>query len=130
MNSRGQIERDRRNESRIVIGRIYRSFSNALQLRYQEVSRKLSRIWSLTAEVSSNKESDSRTEAQLIHQMSRSYRGGRSFLDQSTRYRGGVKPAFQNSFSSYEKYRYECNPTYNSTNDPINTKISQNSLSI
>ena len=46
------------------------------------------------------------------------------------RYRGGVEPAFQNSFSREEKHRYECNPTYNSTNDPINTKIFQNSLSI
>ena len=40
-------------------------------------------------------------------------------------YRGGVEPVFQNSFSRCEKHRYECNPTYNSTNDPINTKISQ-----
>ena len=49
---------------------------------------------------------------------------------QIARYRGGVKPDFQNSFSRGEKHKYECNPTYNSTNDPINTKISQNSLSI
>ena len=48
---------------------------------------------------------------------------------QIARYWGGVKPAFQNSFSREKKHRYECNPTYNSTNDPINTKISQNSLS-
>ena len=40
------------------------------------------------------------------------------------RYWGGVEPAFQNSFSTGEKNRYKCNPTYNSTNDPINTKIS------
>ena len=71
-----------------------------------------------------------RTEARSIQQVLKSYRGGRSFLDWSTRYRGGVEPAFQNSFSRCEKNRYECNPTYNSTNDPINTKISQNSLSI
>ena len=49
---------------------------------------------------------------------------------QIARYRGGVEPAFQNSFSRCEKHRYKCNPTYNSINDPINTKISQNSLSI
>ena len=48
----------------------------------------------------------------------------------SRRCRGGVKPSFQNSFSRCEKHRYECNPTYNWTNDPINTKISQNCLSI
>ena len=48
----------------------------------------------------------------------------------SRRCQGGVEPSFQNSFSRGEKYRYECNPTYNSTNDPNNTKISQNRLSI
>ena len=41
--------------------------------------------------VSSNKESDSKTEARSIHQVSRSYQGGRSFLNRSTRYRGGVE---------------------------------------
>ena len=56
----------------------------------------------------------------------------RSSIDRkvSRRCQGGVEPAFQNSFSRCEKHRYECNPTYNSTNDPNNTKISQNSLSI
>ena len=47
--------------------------------------------WSSTdtgiEEVSRNKPSDTRTEAWLIHQLSRSYRGGRNFLDQSTRCR-------------------------------------------
>ena len=38
-----------------------------------------------------NKELDSRIEARSIHQVSRSYRGGRSFLKRSTRYRGGVE---------------------------------------
>ena len=49
---------------------------------------------------------------------------------QIARYRGGVETAFQNIFLRCENHRYECNPTYNSTNDPINKKISQNSLSI
>ena len=49
---------------------------------------------------------------------------------QIVRYRRGVEPAFQNSFLRGEKHRYECNPTYNLTNDPINTIISQNSFSI
>ena len=92
-----------------------------------------------------------RIKARSIQQVSMSYRGCKSFLDRSTRYRGGVeiafkknawearqiarywggvKPAFHNSFSRCEKHRYECNPTYNSTNDSINTKISQNNLSI
>ena len=43
----------------------------------------------------------------------------------SRRRRGGVEPAFQNSFPRGEKHRHECNPTCNSTNDPINTIISQ-----
>ena len=77
-----------------------------------------------------------------IHQVSRSYRGGRRFLDLSTRYweavkiaiwkslrsstdsmvsrrcQGGVELAFKSSFSWSEKHRHECNPIYNSTNDP------------
>ena len=104
--------------------------------------------------VSRNNSSDSRTEARSIHQVSRSYRGGRSFLNLSTRYweavgkairnswristdskvskryRGGVEPAFQNSFSRSKKHRHECNPTCNSNNDPINILSSQNHLSI
>ena len=54
-------------------------------------SRQVSRNWSSTVEVSSNRESDSRTEARSIHQVLRSYQGGRSFLDCSTRYGGGVE---------------------------------------
>ena len=45
------------------------------------------------------------------------------------RCRGGVKQAFQNSFSRGEKHRHECNQAYNSTNDPINILSSQNYLS-
>ena len=68
-------------------------------------------------QVSSNKESDPRIEARLIYQVSRSYQGG-------------VEPAFQNNFLKLEKHKYECNPTHNSTNDPINIIISQNNLLI
>ena len=105
-------------------------------------------------QVSRNNSSDPRTKARSIHQVSRSYRGGRNFLDLSTRYReavrkairnswrsstnnkvsrryrGGVEPAFKTSFSRCEKHRHECNPTCNSTNDPINILSSQNNLSI
>ena len=105
-------------------------------------------------QVSRNNSSDPRTEARSIHQVSRSYRGGRSILDRSSRcqgavgiairkswrsltdskvsrrYRGGVEPAFKTSFSRCEKHRHECNPTSNSTNDPINILSSQNHLSI
>ena len=92
--------------------------------------------------------------SRLIHQVSRSYWGDRSFHDWSTRcrevveivirkrlrnstdnkvlrrYRGGVELAFKTSFSRCEKHRHECNPTYNSTNDPINILSSQNNLLI
>ena len=69
-----------------------------------------------------------------IHQVSRSCRDYDKKKTwearQIARYWGGVNPAFQNSFSRGEKHRHECNPTHNSTNDPINIIISQNSLSI
>ena len=48
----------------------------------------------------------------------------------SRRYQGGVEPLSKTSFSRGEKHNHECNPTCNSTNDPINTVISQNCLSI
>ena len=105
-------------------------------------------------QVSRNNSSDPWIEAWSIHQVSRSYRGDRSFLDRSTRYwgavriaiwkslrsstdskvsrrdRGGVKPLFKTSFSRGENHRHECNRTCNLTNDPMNTIISQNHLSI
>ena len=72
--------------------------------------------------------------SQSIHQVSRRCRDcvkKKAWeARQITRYRGGVEQVFQSSFSRCEKHKYECNPTYNSTNDPFNTKISQNSLSI
>ena len=119
---------------------------------------KVSRNWSLIdtsiEEVSRNKPSDTRIEARSIHQLLRSYRGGKNFLDLSTRYReavgkairnswksstdskasmryrGGVEPACITSFSRCEKHWHECNPTCNSTNDPINILSSQKHLSI
>ena len=110
--------------------------------------------WSSTAEILRNNSSEPRTEARSIHQVSRSYRGCRPILDQSTRYweavenairkswrsstdskvlrryQGGVEPAFKTSFSKWEKHRHKCNPICNSTNDPINILSSQNHLSI
>ena len=158
MNSCGQIERDRRNERRIMIEKYIEA---SVMLDSWGIGRCRGSCWGRCRgsgrqfwgikKVSSNKESDSRTEARLIHQVSMSYLGGRSFLDRSTKYRGGVEIAFkkntweawqiarywggveiafQNSFSRCERHRYECNSTYKSTNDPINTKISQNSLLI
>ena len=105
-------------------------------------------------QVSRNNSSNPRAEAWSIHQVLRSYRGGRSFLDLSTKYQeavgkvirkswristdskvsrrywGGVEPAFKTNFSRCEKHRHECNPTCNSTNDPINILSFQNHLSI
>ena len=73
---------------------IYRSLVNLDRCRYREVSRQLSRKVSRKCsstdtgieEVSRNNPSNARIEARSIHQLSRSYRGGRSFLDLSTRY--------------------------------------------
>ena len=153
MNRCGQIERDRRNERRIAmevyidpsvmldswgIGRCRGSCrgmcqeTGRRQLRYR-VSIEQQRI------IIKNKSSidppgveelSRRQElSRLIYQVSRRCRdcvkkkAWKAW--QIARYRGGVEPAFQNSFSRGEKHRYECNPTYNSTNDPINTIISQ-----
>ena len=131
---------------------------NLDRCRCQEVSRhlsrKVSRKWSSTVEVSRNNPTESRIETQSIHQVSRSYRGCRTILDRSTRYReavriairkswrnsidstvsmryqGGVELAFKTSFSWCEKYWHECNLTCNSTNDLINIFSSQNHLLI
>ena len=143
-------------------GSIYRPFSNARQMRYREVSRKLSsqvsRKCLSTVEVSRKyrarrnqiqeqkldrstkcREAIEEAEAFSIDPPGikellglRQEKGLRSSTDGKVlrRYRGGVKPHFKTSFSRGEKYRHECNPTCNSTNDPINTIISQNSLSI
>ena len=137
------------NEGQIAWGSLNRPSINLDRWRCwkvsRQLSRKVSRKWSSTdigiEEVSRNNPSDARTEARLIHQLSRSYRGGRSILDQSIRCRGGVEIAiwkslrssiyskvsrrcrwgvkltFKSSFSRSEKHRHECNPTCNSTND-------------
>ena len=128
--------------------------SRGIEISVKEVSRKMViDSWGIE-EVSRNNSTKPRTEARSIHQVSRSYRGCRTILDQSTRYReavgiairkswksstnskvsrryrGGVKPAFKTSFSRWEKHRHECNPTCNSTNNPINIFSSQNHFSI
>ena len=142
--------------------RIYRSSVNLDRCKYREVLRQLSRkvLRKLSStdigieEVSRNNPSNARTEAQSIHQLLRSYRGGRSFLGLSIRYQEavgnairkswrsstdskvskrywrGVEPAFKTNFSRCEKHRHECNPICNSTNDPINILSSQNHILI
>ena len=87
----------------------------------RKVSRKRSSTDTSIKEVSRDKTSDIRIEAQSIHQVLRSYRGGKNFLNRSTRCWEGVELAFKTSFSRSEKHRHECNPTYNSTNDPNKT---------
>ena len=57
----------------------------------RHLSRKVSRKTMSTDEAVEEQSKDTRREAQSIHQVSRNYRGGRRFLDRSTRYRGAVE---------------------------------------
>ena len=80
-------ERDRRKWAADRTRRLYKPSVNLDRCRYREVSRQVSRKWSSTdtgiEEVSRNNPSNARTKARSIHQLSRSYREGRSFLDLS-----------------------------------------------
>ena len=97
-----------RSEGPIARGSINKPLVNLDRWRCREVSRhlsrKVSRNWSSIdsgiKEVSRNKPSDIRTEARLIHQLSRSYLGGRNFLDCSTRWREAVEIAIRKSVRS------------------------------
>ena len=101
-------ERDRRKWAADRTRRLYRPSVNLDRCKYQEISRqlsrKVSRKWSSTdtsiEEVSRNNPSNARTKARSIHQLSRSYRGGRSFLDQSTKYQEVVEIAIWKSLRS------------------------------
>ena len=158
MNRCGQIERDRRNERRIAmevyidpsvmldswgIGRCRGSCrgmcqeTGRRQLRYRvSIEQQRIRIKNKSSIDPPGVEELSRRQelSRSIHQVSMRcqdcIKKNAWEARQIARYRGGVKTVFQNNFSRCEKHRYECNPTYNSTNNPINTKISQNSLSI
>ena len=74
------------------------------------------------------------THSRSIHQVLRSYRGcNKKKLKKLDRQQGIEEVSsqlFKNSFLRWEKHRHECNPTCNSTNDPINILSSQNHLSI
>ena len=93
------------NEAWIARGRINSASVNLDRWRCREVlshlSRKVSRKWSSTdtgiEEVSRNRSTDTRTESRSIHQVSRSYRGGRNFLDRSTRCQEAVEIAIRKS---------------------------------
>ena len=158
MNNHGQIKRDRRNERRIAmeeyidlsvmldswgIGRYRGSCQGRCrgtgrqQLRYREgIEQQRIRFKNKSSIDPPGVEELLRRQDlyRSIHQVSRRCRDcvkkNAWEARQIARYRGGVEPAFQKSFSRGEKHRYECNLTNNSTNDPINTIISQNSLSI
>ena len=102
------IERDIEwNEVWIAQGGLYRTLSKSRQMRCREVSRgvevgvekMLVDNWGIE-QVLRNNSSDPRTEARSIHQVSRSYRGGRSFIDRSTRYQGAVGIAIWKSLRS------------------------------
>ena len=151
MNRCEQIERDRRNKNQIMKKWIYRPSVKLDRCRYQEVltklSREVSRKRSSIAEVSSRYQGTThQIQEQKLNRSTRcretieeagairkairnSWRSSKN-SKVSMRYRGGVEPTFKISFSRCEKHRHECNPTCNSTNDPINTIISQNRLSI
>ena len=98
-------ERDRRKWVTDRMRRLYRPSVNLDRCRCREVfrqlSRKVSRKWSSTdtsiEEVSRNNPSDARIEARSIHQLSKSYRGGRSFLYRSTRYQKAIEIAIWKS---------------------------------
>ena len=155
-----QVQTDRERSRKWESNReeqIYRSLVKLDRCRYREVSRqlsrKVSRKWSLTdtgmEEVSMNNPPKARTDARFIHQLSRSYRGGRSFLNLSIRYWEAVGNTIRKSWRSSTNSKvsrtcnstndpinmnmywgHECNPTCNSTNYPINILSSQNHLSI
>ena len=119
----------------------------------KQVLRKTTSTDHMSRSCRGRKTPEARYEARSIHQVSRSCREIRNFLDRSTkcrgaieivirknlgsstdsqlsrRCRGGVELAFQNSFSRGEKHRHECNQVCNSTNDPNNILISQKHLS-
>ena len=90
-----------RNEGQIARGCLNRPAVNLDRWRCREVSRHLSRKvlrkWSSTntgiEEVSRNKSSDTRSESRSIQQVSRSYRGGRSILDWSSRCQEAIEEA-------------------------------------
>ena len=103
------IEREiERNEGWIARGSLNRPLVNLDRWRCQEVSRHLSRKvlrnWSSTdtdiEEVLMNKPLDTRTETRSIHQLSRSYRGGKNFLDWSTKSREAVEITIRKSLRS------------------------------
>ena len=93
------IEREiKRNEGWIAWRSLNRPSINLDRWRCRDICwGRYREKWSSTdtgiEEVSRNKPSDTRTEARLIHQLSRSYRGGRNFLDHSTRCRETVEIA-------------------------------------
>ena len=62
--------------------------------------RKVSRKTTLTNEAVKEQSKDIRREARLIYQVSRSYWGGRRFLDRSTRHRGASEIAISKGLGS------------------------------
>ena len=107
-NERAIERKIERNEGQIARGSLNRPLVNLNRWMCREVSRhlsrKVSRNWSSTytgiAEVSWNKPSDARTEARSIHQLLRSYLGGRNFFDRSTRCWEAVDNAIRKSLRS------------------------------
>ena len=133
------IERDIEwNEDPIARGGLNRTFSKARQMRcwgrcWENACQQL-RYWESIQQQFIRSKNRSSIDPPGIKELSglRYEKSLRSSTDSkvSRRYRGGVEPHFENSFPRGEKHKHECNPTCNLTNDPINTIISQNCLSI
>ena len=124
----------KRQEVRIAQGKIYKTLVKLDRWRCR--GRRQAKCWGfchrqiqVSRKCRGTKTLDTWDKAQLINQMSRSYRGDRNSLDRSTRCRGGVKIvirksmearqiakcqrgvelAFKISFLRREKHRHECN---------------------
>ena len=97
MNRCGQIERDRGNENRIAksiyIDPQYFSTDRDVEPSIEEGVKK-NNVDRCSCR---GKSKDTKTDAQSLHQLSRSYRGSRNFLDQSTNYRGSVEITIRKS---------------------------------
>ena len=100
------IEREiKRNEGWIAWRSLNRPSVNLDRWRCRDICwGRYREKWSSTdtgiEEVSRNKSSDTRIEAQSIHQVSRSYRGCRNILDQYTRCREAIEIAIRKSWRS------------------------------
>ena len=101
-------ERDRRKWVPDRTGGLYSAGSKSRQMQVsrgievpvEEVSRKSSSTAEVSRRYRGTTQQKPRIEARSIHQVSRSYRGCRPILDQSTRYRGAGEIVIRKSLRS------------------------------